>query len=73
MFFWIRIIFRLPRIFWVLARTGVLGYLAKFDFWPTWILRSFKFLNFLFSKSTYKKEVGIALCEALQTLGPGFI
>ena len=73
MFFWIRIIFRLPRIFWVLARTGVLGYLAKFDFWPIWILRSFKFLNFLFSKSTYKKEVGIALCEALQTLGPGFI
>ncbi len=73
MFAWIDTFFRLPRTFWILARSGVLGFLSNYDFWPLWLSNIFSCLNFFFSKSNRERDVGIALCNALQVLGPGFI
>ena len=69
----ILVIWRLPRMGFILGRAGVLGHLSKLDLWPTWLANLFKLLNFLIVSRSARTDAGQALCEALQILGPGFI
>ena len=69
----ILVIWRLPRMGYILGRAGVLGHLSKLDLWPPWLANLFKLVNFLIVSRGARKDAGQALCEALQALGPGFI
>ena len=67
------VLWRLPRMGFILGRAGVLGHLAKLDLWPGWLAQLFRLLNFLIVSRSAQTDAGQALCEALQALGPGFI
>jgi len=69
----ILVIWRLPRMGFILGRAGVLGHLSKLDLWPAWLANLFKLVNFLIVSRSARTDAGQALCEALQALGPGFI
>ena len=69
----ILVIWRLPRMGFILGRAGVLGHLSKLDLWPAWLANIFKLVNFLIVSRSARSDAGQALCEALQALGPGFI
>ena len=69
----ILVIWRLPRMGYILGRAGVLGHLSKLDLLPAWLSNLFKLINFLIVSRSARTDAGQALCEALQALGPGFI
>ena len=69
----ILVIWRLPRMGFILGRAGVLGHFSKLDLWPAWLANLFKLINFLIVSRSARTDAGQALCEALQALGPGFI
>ena len=66
----ILVIWRLPRMSFILGRAGVLGHLSKLDLWPAWLANLFKLINFLIVSRSARADAGQALCEALQALGP---
>ena len=67
------VLWRLPRMGFILGRAGVLGHLSKLDLLPAWLANLFKMINFLIVSRSARTDEGQALCEALQALGPGFI
>jgi len=67
------VLWRLPRMGFILGRAGVLGHLSKLDLLPSWLAHTFRLLNFLIVSRSARTDAGQALCEALQALGPGFI
>ena len=67
------VLWRLPRMGFILGRAGILGHLAKLDLWPGWLAQLLRLLNFLIVSRGARTDAGQALCEALQALGPGFI
>ena len=64
---------RLPAIGWILGRAGVLHHLAKITLLPIWLRRVFTLLDKALTFGRIERDAGIALCNALQRLGPGFI
>ena len=64
---------RLPAICWILGRAGVLHHLAKITYLPLWLRRLLTALDKALTFGRIEKDAGIALCNALQRLGPGFI
>jgi len=67
------VLWRLPRMAFILGRAGVLGHLSRLEFWPGWMAQLLRLLNFLIVSRSARTDAGQALCEALQALGPGFI
>ena len=67
------VLWRLPRMAFILGRAGVLGHLSKLELWPGWVVQLLRLLNFLIVSRSARTDAGQALCEALQALGPGFI
>ena len=67
------VLWRLPRMAFILGRAGVLGHLSRLEFWPGWMVQLLRLLNFLIVSRSARTDAGQALCEALQALGPGFI
>lgn len=68
-----RLIIRLPAISWHLGRAGALRHLARITILPTWLRRSFTVLDKAITFGRVEQDAGVALCNALQRLGPGFI
>jgi len=69
----LKLCMRLPIIGWHLGRAGALHHLAKITLLPRWLRRTLKILDKAITFGRIEKDAGIALCNALQRLGPGFI
>ena len=69
----LKLIYRLPFIGWHLGRAGALHHFAKITILPSWLRRTCTILDKAITFGRIEKDAGIALCNALQRLGPGFI
>ena len=69
----VRVFLRLPVIGWHLGRAGVLHHLAQITLLPSWLQRSLAIVDKAVTFGRIETDAGIALCNALQRLGPGFI
>lgn len=69
----LKLIYRLPIIGWHLGRAGALHHFAKITILPSWLRRTCTILDKAITFGRIEKDAGIALCNALQRLGPGFI
>ncbi len=63
---------RLPYTILVLLRGGVLGHLCRSTPLPSWLGGMLRFLDWLFARRVENRP-GVALADALTSLGPGFI
>lgn len=70
---WFLVIWRLPRIGYMLGRAGILAEMAKTGLFPAWVTRLFLLINHAISTRRSKHQPGEALCDALTALGPGFV
>lgn len=69
----LKLCYRLPIIGWHLGRAGALHHFANITILPLWLRRTLKLLDKIITFGRIEKDAGIALCNALQRLGPGFI
>ena len=69
----LKLFYRLPIIGWHLGRAGALHHFAKITILPSWLRRTLTILDKAITFGRIEKDAGIALCNALQRLGPGFI
>ena len=69
----LKLCYRLPIIGWHLGRAGALHHFAKITILPSWLRRTLTILDKAITFGRIEKDAGIALCNALQRLGPGFI
>ena len=69
----VRAFIRLPIIGWRLGRAGVLHHLALISLLPPWLRQLLRITDKCLTFGRIETDAGIALCNALQNLGPGFI
>ena len=69
----IKLIVRLPAICWHLGRAGALHHLGRITILPVWLRRILTILDKAITFGRIETDAGVALCNALQRLGPGFI
>lgn len=69
----VKLILRLPAISWHLGRAGALHHLARITIFPNWLRRTLTLLDKTMTFGRIETDAGVALCNALQRLGPGFI
>ena len=69
----LKLIARLPIIGWHLGRAGALHHISHVTLLPLWLRRTFMICDKAITFGRIEKDAGIALCNALQRLGPGFI
>ena len=65
----ILVIWRLPRMGFILGRAGVLGHLSKLDLWPAWLANLFKLLNFLIVSRSARTDAGQRFVRRCRPLG----
>ena len=63
---------KLPLVIWHLCRNGIIGHCCHKSIFPPWLRRTLYCLDFLLASRKPKKP-GLALADALITLGPGFV
>lgn len=69
----VKLMMRLPAISWHLGRAGALHHLARITIFPNWLRRTLTLLDKTITFGRIETDAGVALCNALQRLGPGFI
>ncbi|MGC6517348.1 MAG: 2-polyprenylphenol 6-hydroxylase [Candidatus Puniceispirillaceae bacterium] len=69
----LKLIVRLPVIGWNLGRAGALHHLARITILPPWLRRLCLIADKAITFGRIETDAGVALCNALQRLGPGFI
>ena len=65
-------LFRFPYVAWHLSRGGILGHLSQVTILPLWFRSLLKFFDRILARKN-KTRPGLALAQALTSLGPGFI